>query len=134
MLKAPEKIQEEIRAVSEEVIDNEVARKFERVIGFYAPDAVLQAANQPQFLGRQAIWQGYQEFFSGALEMEASPTEVIAASSGDVAFEYGRNRFVLDTPDGPVELIGKYSRGWKKIGGKWQIMLQTYSPDALPPG
>jgi len=36
---------------------------------------------------------------------------------------------VFDTPEGPSEVVGKYSRGWKKDGGEWRVALQTYIPD-----
>jgi ketosteroid isomerase-like protein len=115
------------------MISNEIARNFDVVGTFYAGDAQLQAANMPVLAGRQAIVEGYRGFFADTLEFEASVAEVVAAESGDVAFEWGTNRVVVDAPEGPVELIGKYSRGWKKVEGVWLVQLQTYSPDVAPP-
>jgi ketosteroid isomerase-like protein len=122
-----------VRAVSEDMIENEVARNFETVGSFYAPDAVFQAANMPLFEGRQAILDAYREFYATVLEMGGEVSEVVASESGELAIEWGTNRIVVESPEGPVELIGKYSRGWKKIDGTWQILIQTYSADVMPP-
>ena len=128
------RVEEEVRAASERLISHEIAKNFETVASIYAPDAALQAANMPQLEGREAIFKAYQEFFSEVLELHGSPTKIIAASSCDMAVEYGWNRIVFDSPDGRVEIPGKYSRGWKKTDGAWQVMVQTYSPDAPPSG
>jgi ketosteroid isomerase-like protein len=123
------KIQEEIRAASVAFGALEMAGEFEKVAQVYASDAVLQAANRPRWEGREAIHQGYIDFFSTVRKLEGEPIKVVAGASGDVAFEYGWNRITLETPEGVVEVPGKYSRGWKKIEGGWKIQLQTYSPD-----
>jgi len=122
-----------VRAVSEEMIETEIARDFDEVGSFYAPDAVFQAANFPVMEGRQAILVGYRDFYATVLEMGGEVSRVVASESGELAFEWGTNWFVVESPEGPVELIGKYSRGWKKIDGNWQIVIQTYSADVMPP-
>ena len=124
------RIQEEIRAASTAFGALEMAGEFDEVAQIYAPDAVLQAANRPRWVGREAIHQGYIDFFSTVRELAGEPIQVVAGASGDVAFEYGWNRITLETPEGLQEVPGKYSRGWKKIDGKWKIQLQTYSPDS----
>ena len=128
------RIEAEVRAASERLVGLETSKNFEVVASIYAPDAVLQAANMPQLEGREAILQAYQEHFSEMLELHGSPTKILVASSCQMAVEYGWNRIVFDTPDGPVEVPGKYSRGWRKTEGAWQIVVQKYSPDAPPSG
>ena len=123
------RIQDEIRSASLAFVALEMARDFDKVAEGYAPDAVVQVANQPRMVGREAIHQGYIEFFEFIGEMHGEPMQVVAGASGDVAFEYGWNRFTFKTPDGLKDVPGKYSRGWKKIDGEWKIQLQTYSPD-----
>ncbi len=124
------RIEAEVRAASERLISHEKGKDYETVVSVYAPDAVLQVANLPQLEGREAIFEAYREFFSDVGEMVGGPTKIIAAGSCDMAVEYGWNRIVFETPDGPVEVPGKYSRGWKKTEGAWQVVVQTYSPDA----
>jgi ketosteroid isomerase-like protein len=127
--KSVEEIRSEVWAASEAMIRREAAGEFEEACRFYSNDAVLQGANLPLMRGREEILRGYRDFFVSLLEMGARPSEVVAGASGDVAFEYGTNRMVFDTPEGPSEVVGKYSRGWKKDGGEWRVALQTYIPD-----
>jgi ketosteroid isomerase-like protein len=124
-----DQIRAEVWAASERLIADEIAKNFEAVAGTYTPDAVLQAANRPAWVGRETILQGYHDFFQNLRDFGGGPEEVEVASSGDVAFEYGTNWVTMDTPDGPLKVVGKYSRGWKKVDGQWMIRLQTYSPD-----
>lgn len=128
-----ERTEEAVRALSEKMIENEGARDFEAIGSFYAPNAVFQAANRPLLKGRQEILDTYREVYATMLEFEAEVSKVVASESADLAFEWGTNRIVVESPDGPVELIGKYSRGWKNVEGTWQILLQTYSADVMPP-
>jgi ketosteroid isomerase-like protein len=66
-------------------------------------------------------------------EFEATTTAIISAASGDMAYEYGVNRFVFETPDGPVEDYGKYLVVWTKIEGEWFIAVLSFSGNKLPP-
>ncbi len=124
------RIEEEVLAASMALIAHELTRDFEKAAAIYAPDAVLQAANRPRWEGRETIHGGYVDFFSNLRDFDAAPEVVVAGAGGDVAFEYGWNRIVVETPKGVVEVPGKYSRGWKKIDGDWKVQLQTYSPDS----
>jgi ketosteroid isomerase-like protein len=51
-----------------------------------------------------------------------------------MAYEYGINRFVFDTPDGPMEDMGKYLVVWEKTDGEWYVAAIAVSSDAPPNG
>jgi ketosteroid isomerase-like protein len=68
------------------------------------------------------------------LELEGTITALVPAASGDMAFEYGVNRFVFETPDGPFEAFGKYLVVWTKTDGEWLIEAFSYSMDEPPAG
>jgi hypothetical protein len=40
---------------------------------------------------------------------------------------------VFETPDGPVEDMGKYLVIWRKIDGEWFVAAIAVSSDAPPP-
>jgi hypothetical protein len=44
-----------------------------------------------------------------------------------MAYEYGVNRFIFETPDGPLEDYGKYLAVWTKIDGEWFIAALSFS-------
>ena len=122
-----------VRARSEALVAAEAAGEWEKAVGFFAPDAVVQPANAPQVVGREATLELYQ-MFPAIIEFEGTITEIVPAASGDMAYEYGINRLVFDTPDGPVEDLGKYLVVWRRIGGEWLVSAIAFSSDAPPQG
>ena len=63
------------------------------------------------------------------IEFEGTTTDLFVAASGDMAYEYGINRFIFETPDGPFEDYGKYLAVWTKIDGEWFIAALSFSGD-----
>ncbi len=129
-----EEIEAEVRARSEAVAAAEKAGDYETAITFFAPDVVVQMADAPQFQGQDPLLEIYETVLSTTAEFEGTTTDIVAATSGDLAYEYGINRFVFETPDGRVEVLGKYLGVWKKIEGDWYIVAIAVSNDAPPLG
>ena len=125
-------VEAEVRARSEAAVAAEMAFDWETAVSFFASDVVIQPANAPQFQGREALLELYQTGFTTMTEFEGTTTAIIPAASGDMAYEYGVNRFVFETPDGPVESFGKYLLVWTKIDGEWLIAALSFSNDAPP--
>jgi uncharacterized protein (TIGR02246 family) len=126
---------EAIRARSAGIVAAEVAQDAALSTSFYAPDAISQPAGSPQLQGREAIHELYGHFFSGMLkDFEGIPTNIDVAASGDLAWEYGINRMVLNGPDGDLLDVGKYLAVWKKVDGEWYIAALSFSSDAPPDG
>ncbi len=117
----------EVQAQSEAVAAAEKAFDWETAVTFFASDVVIQPPNALQFQGREALLELYQTGFTTMIEFEGTTTAIIPASSGDMAYEYGINRFVFETPDGPVENYGKYLTVWTKIDGEWFIAALSFS-------
>jgi len=129
-----EEIEAEVRARSKATVAAEMAREWEKAVTFFTPDAVVQPANAPQIQGREPLLELYQTGFTGMIEFEGTTTAIVPAASGDMAYEYGVNRLVLETPDGPVEDLGKYLLIWTKTDGEWLIAALAFSFDAPPSG
>lgn len=123
----------EVRLRSEAVAAAEKAGDYETAITFFAPDVVVQMADAPQFKGEDQLLEIYETVLSTTAEFEGTTTDIVAAASGDLAYEYGINRFVFETPDGPVEVLGKYLGVWKRIEGEWYIAAIAASNDAPSP-
>jgi len=128
-----DEIEAEVRARSEALVAAEEAFDWETAVTFFAPDVIVQPANAPQYQGREAHLEVYRTF-PAMLEFEVTTTAVIPAASGDMAYEYGVNRFVIDTPDGPVSDSGKYLVVWEKIEGDWFVTAFSFSGNAPPQG
>ena len=123
----------EVRVRSEAVAEAERLGEYETAITYFAPDVVVQMADAPQFQGKDRLLEIYETVLSTTAEFEGATTDIVASASGDLAYEYGINRFVFETPDGPVEVLGKYLGVWKRIEGEWYITAIAVSNDAPPP-
>ena len=128
-----EELEAEVRARSEAVVAAEMAGDYETAVTFFAPDAIIQVANAPQIQGRDALLELYEAILGTTLEFEGTTTDIVPAASGDLAYEYGINRMVFETPDGPVEDMGKYLLIWRKIDGEWFVAAIAVSSDVPPP-
>ena len=126
-------IEAEVRVRSEAAVAAEEAFDWETAATFFAPDVIVQPGNAPQYQGREAQLEAYRTF-PPMIEFEGITTAIVPASSGDMAYEYGVNRFVFDTPDGPVPDSGKYLVVWRKLEGEWYISAISFSGDAPPQG
>ena len=128
-----DEIEAEVRARTEALVAAEEAFDWETAVTFFAPDVIVQPANAPQYQGREAHLDLYRTF-PAMLEFEGTTTEIVPAASGDMAYEYGVNRFVFDTPEGPVPDSGKYLVVWEKIEGEWFATAFSFSGNAPPQG
>jgi ketosteroid isomerase-like protein len=126
---------EAVRARSEGVVAAEAAFEVEEALAFWAEDAIAQGAEAPQIQGKEAIGELYRQYLESGMLKEFSGTtsylEVSAA--GDLAYEYGVNRFVLAGPEGDLLDMGKYLAVWKKIDGEWFIAALSFTSDAPAP-
>jgi ketosteroid isomerase-like protein len=123
----------QVRVRSEAVAAAEKAGDYETAITFFAPDVVVQMADAPQIQGKDRLLEIYETVLSTTAEFEGTTTDIVAAASGDLAYEYGINRFVFEAPHGPVEVLGKYLGVWKRIDSEWYITAIATSNDAPPP-
>ncbi|MHB1192268.1 MAG: YybH family protein [Longimicrobiales bacterium] len=126
-------IETAVRARSEALVTAEEAFDFDAAVTYLAPDVVVQPGDASQYQGREAQLQAYRSF-PPMLEFESTATAIIPAASGDMAYEYGVNRFVFDTPAGPMEARGKYLVVWTKAEGEWFVTVLSFSGDSPPQG
>jgi ketosteroid isomerase-like protein len=126
---------EAVRARSAGVVAAESAFDVEEALTFWAEGAIVQGAGAPQIQGKQAIGDLYRQYFeSGMLKEFSGETSYLEVSAaGDLAYEYGVNRFVLAGAEGDLLDMGKYLVVWKKIDGEWFIAALAFTSDAPEP-
>ena len=121
---------EAIRALSGQWLEAINAQDLEACLAFYAPDAIEMQPNAPAIVGLPAIRAWFE---TGLLQPGISnffgPDTIEVAASGDLAYDRGTYRFAMDTPNGRVEDEGKYLMIWKKIGGKWKVIVDISNSD-----
>ena len=126
---------EAVRARSEGIVAAEAAFDVPAALSFWAEDAISQGAGMPQVQGKAAIGDLYRQYFESGLLKEFSGTRsyLEVSAAGDLAYEYGVNRFVLAGPEGDLLDMGKYLAVWKKIDGEWFIAALSFTSDAPAP-
>jgi ketosteroid isomerase-like protein len=128
-------VEAEVRSASQSLAAAEAAKDIDAAMGYWATDAVMQPADAPQVQGADAIRALYDQYFNQMplQEFEGTTTAIHVGSGGDMAWEYGVNRFVVNTADGPQTVMGKYLGIWAKRDGAWKAIALAFSNDAPPP-
>jgi ketosteroid isomerase-like protein len=110
------------------------AKDVEATISFYAPDAVKMEPNAPTIVGIDRFREAFEAWLPlPNVSNQFAPDLIEVAASGDMAWDRGTYHFVMETPDGPIEDVGKYLMVWKKISGEWKVIAECGNSD-LPAG
>ena len=88
-----------VRAVATGIIAADNARDVERVMSFYADDAVLMPPNASPVTGHRVIRPRYEELFAAALPAIVSTLDEVRVA-GDWAFVRGKNTGVMRSRSG----------------------------------
>jgi len=111
------------RAVATGIIDADNARDIERVLRYYAADAILMPPGEKPVTGREAIRPRYEELFAAFdPRIEARVDEACAA--GGIAFVRGHNggRLIPRHGGEARELDDAYLMMLRREGdGEWRI-------------
>jgi uncharacterized protein (TIGR02246 family) len=110
------------------------ARDLDAVMSYYADDAAFLAPNAPIVRGKAAI----RARFAGRLALPGysasfAPTAITVARSGDIAYEIGAYRLVIDDGAGQSRTTtGKHLVTWEKRDGAWRVTAESINPDHPP--
>jgi len=99
----------------------------EKIVGFYATEAVSMRSNQPVYIGLNAIRNGIESMLADTTLIFNTYTGKVDAIeisvSGDMAYSYGHDEIMVKTKDGLVKDEGKWVDIWKKIDGQWKVTV-----------
>jgi uncharacterized protein (TIGR02246 family) len=102
----------------------------EEALSFLAPDAVMMGPNAPAVVGREAHRGDFEAYFADPDVSSSWTAEVIEVSaSGDLAYYRGTYHATVQTPEGPVEDVGKFLAVCKKIDGEWKVIAESTNSD-----
>jgi len=109
-------------ARSEALQTAESAKDVDRIMSFWAPDAVIHVDGAPVIQGAAAVRQAYASMLPGIASLRSERTAVAIARSGDLAYETGTNYITANTPAGPTPVTSKYLIAWTRHdGGPWLV-------------
>ena len=102
------------------------ARDIDKIVSLFAPDAVAMEANAPTYVGHQAIRKAVEFWLADTTVSNTFSSKVDAvevAASGDLAYIRGTNRWSQNTSKGLVDYANKWLTIYKKIDGKWKVIV-----------
>ena len=105
----------------------------EKIMSFYASDAVLMDPNKPIIIGLEGIRNNANSMFTDTtllLNTYSCTVNVIEVStSGDFAYARGQQKITVKTKEGLVQDEGKWVDVLKKIDGQWKIIVTSGNSD-----
>jgi ketosteroid isomerase-like protein len=104
----------------------------ERVISFYAEDAISQAPGFPSDKGKAAVKAAYQAYFD-TYDIQRDFHLASVEIAGDYATRTGEWTQVSTPTDGgePITEVGRCVLAFKKVDGEWKVVWEiwnTYEP------
>ena len=112
------------------------ARDLDRIVAFYADDALLLPTAEPLISGKAAIREEWTHLLAiPEYQSKATLSRVDVSADGTLAYTMGTYQAIMQGEDGkPVTEPGKYVSVWKKQSdGGWRIVVDTYNTDIPPP-
>jgi ketosteroid isomerase-like protein len=133
---APEQALQALTQADSELSAAVAGRDLERIVAFYAEDAVLLPTAKPLVTGKAAIRAEWEHILAiPDLENAASRSGADVAASGDLGYTWGTYLAKMLGEDGkPVAEPGKWVTVWKRgDDGRWLVAVETYNTDVPPP-
>jgi uncharacterized protein (TIGR02246 family) len=121
-----------IRDTEAEFAKAVATRDVEKVVAFYAEDAVVLSPGEAAATGKAAIRASFTQLLAMPdFELTWTPTKVEVAKSGDLAYDFGTNAMSHKDANGKVVSDhGKYTTVWRKgATGGWKAVVDTSNSD-----
>ncbi len=106
-------------------------KDLEGTVAPYAADGSVLPFNSPIATGDVAIRQVWSSLMTKpGFHLTFTPTKIVIAESGDMAWEVGTFELRLNDAQGnPMTMLGKYVVTWKKLGGTWKVAADIFNTD-----
>jgi uncharacterized protein (TIGR02246 family) len=110
-------------------------RDVDRVVSFWADDAIVLPPGSPPVVGKAAIRQFVSKSFeTPGFSISWKTSNVEVSKGGDVAYATGTNRMTFSGPDGrQVAVDGKAVSVWRRKEGAWKCVIDIWNDTSPPP-
>jgi uncharacterized protein (TIGR02246 family) len=123
---------EKVMQLSKEWSQAASAGDVEKIVSYWADDAVLMSAGQPVLNGKQAIRKMVEESYKmPGFRISWQPQSVVVSESGDMAYLLENSKIsYTDSTGKPVTLNNKAVSIWRKQrDGNWKNAVDISTPD-----
>jgi len=123
---------EALRGIEEQIGAAIKAGEIDKLVGFYAADAVLMDSDVPTTVGHQALHKSLETWFADTMVTKtySGTLDAVEVSvSADLAFTRGTSRFSYNTPKGLADYTGRWLSVYKRMDGKWKIIVDINNSD-----
>ena len=135
--KAPDQtVANSIEAIDSALTQAVAARDLDKIVSFYAEDAVLMPTAEPIVSGKAAIREEWHHILSiPDFQNKSVLTRSLVSKGGDLAYSMGTYVATLrGENDQLVNEPGKWLTVWARQGdGSWLIVADIYNTDIPPP-
>jgi uncharacterized protein (TIGR02246 family) len=107
-------------------------RDVEKVVGYWADDAIVISAGEPILSGKQAIRQMVEESYKmPGFGISWQPQSVVVSESGDMAYILENSQISFtDSTGKPITINNKAVSIWRKqTNGTWKNAVDISTPD-----
>jgi uncharacterized protein (TIGR02246 family) len=132
---APADAASEVLRVDAEWSQAAQARDLDRILSYWAQDAIVYPPGAPALVGKAAI----REYVAKSLQTPGfaiswKSDRAVVSKSGDMAYATGRNRVTFLGPDGKsVTVDGKAVTVWRKqTDGSWKCVIDIWNDLSTP--
>jgi uncharacterized protein (TIGR02246 family) len=105
-------------------------RDVERVLSYWADDAIVLPPGSPPVVGKPAIREFVVKSFQAPdFTISWKTMEVTVSGSGELAYAIGTNRVTFRSPDGKQMTVeGKAVTVWRREkGGSWKCIVDIWN-------
>ena len=109
------------------------AGEVEKIISYWAEDAVVMSAGEPVLNGKQAIRKMVEESYKmPGFRISWQPQHVVVSESGDMAYLLEDSQIsFMDSTGKPFTINNKAVSIWRKQSdGTWKNAVDISTPDA----
>lgn len=114
-----------IRDLEKEWSQAAAAKDVDRLVSFYADDALVSDPNHVTMNGKDAIRTGLTQFFATpGVSLSSQTVKVVVVRNGDLAYTHGTYMVLMNNPKGgPLTDRGSRVTVYKKqLDGKWKAV------------
>ena len=120
-----------IRSLEEHWTEANKTKDIDKIVSFFASDAVVMEPNKPISIGLQSIRKSQESWFADTTVHYNTYTSIISnievSASGDLAYARGISRLSRDIPSGSTEEVDNWIDIWKKIDGEWKVLVNIWN-------